>query len=281
MCYHSLEATQRAKTVHLSSDDFTDLSSRVLPYAHRLSLSLGNEPLMSPHFIEILKVASRYAVPNVNFFTNGLLLNDRNIDSIIDSGVTQLCVSMDGATPETYNSIRRDGDFDQLIRNLERLAVRRNANRSSTPRVRFDIVMMVRNVHELPGIVKLGAQLGIEQLSFRHMVPFEGLDIDHESLQHHRSLSDHWLRRALDAAEEWGLEVQSRPAFFGPASDGKGPPAAAGNTVPAPFAGTPYCPYPFFHISMGPGGHVLPCPHSHGEAPYGQTQRRRRWTRSG
>ena len=27
--------------------------------------------------------------------------------------------------------------------------------------------------------------------------------------------------------------------------------------------------YPFFHVSMNSGGHVLACPFSHGEAPFG------------
>ena len=44
------------------------------------------------------------------------------------------------ATAPTYNSIRRDGDFDTLIRNVGRLIERRRALGRDTPRVRFDIV---------------------------------------------------------------------------------------------------------------------------------------------
>lgn len=97
---------------------------------------------MSPHFVEILRLASGYKVANVNFFTNGLLLNDKHIDAIIQYGVTQLCISIDGATPATYNSIRRDGDFEHLISNVKRFIARRDAMRSPTPRVRFDTVLM-------------------------------------------------------------------------------------------------------------------------------------------
>lgn len=266
MCFHSLESTRRERTVYLSSDDFASVASRVLPYSHRLTLSLGNEPLMSPHFTEILRIACSHKVPNVNFFTNGLLLNDENIDAIIEYGVTQLCVSIESATPATYKAIRRGGDFDHLVRNVERLVERRNAAGSTTPRVRFDVVMMQRNIHEMGDLVKLAARLGVQELSFRHLVSFEGLGMENESLKYTKALSNYWLDMALATAAELGLDVQTRPAFF-ELGDEAAPLMATATT---PFLQTPYCPFPFFHISMGPGGHVLPCPHSHGEVPYGQ-----------
>jgi len=282
MCFHSFESTRRAKTVHLSPDAFDLVASKVLPHAYHLSLSLGNEPLMSPHFVEILRLAFGYKVPNINFFTNGLLLNDKNIDAIIEYGVTQLCISIDGATPATYNAIRRDGDFDHLISNVKRFIARRDAMQSATPRVRFDFVLMKRNVHELPDLVRLAARLGVQQLAFRHLVSFEGLDMEQECLHHQKALSDHWLGAALKTAAKLGLEVQTKPNYF----ELRSPPARLKRTLlrffarlfpkvqgagaSTPFVPTPYCPFPFFHISMGPGGHVLACPHSHGEAPYGQ-----------
>jgi molybdenum cofactor biosynthesis enzyme MoaA len=58
MCFHSFESTRRERTVHLSPDDFAFVASRLLPHARHLSLSLGNEPLMSPHFVEILRLVS-------------------------------------------------------------------------------------------------------------------------------------------------------------------------------------------------------------------------------
>src|SRR4051812_6864888 len=55
MCYHSFESTRRMPTVNMAPDDFAAIADVVLPHAGRLSLSLGNEPLMSPHFIPVLR----------------------------------------------------------------------------------------------------------------------------------------------------------------------------------------------------------------------------------
>ncbi|OYT93928.1 MAG: hypothetical protein CFE43_00910 [Burkholderiales bacterium PBB3] len=263
MCYHSLEAT-RVPVVYMDPAVFASAAAHILPYASHMSLSLGNEPLMSPHFEAMLKLAAPYKVPNVNFFTNGLLLNERKVAAMIECGVTQICVSIDGAQRDTYNAIRRGGEFNELIENVENLIRQRNAAGSKTPKVRFDVVLMRRNIRELPDIVRLAARLGVEQLSFRHMVSFDGLDMGHESLVHAKAVSNYWLASALEQAAELGLEVQTRPEFF--ADDGTEPTARPD----AQALPTPYCPFPFFHLSMGPGGHVLPCPHSHGQGPYGQ-----------
>lgn len=264
MCYHSLEAT-RVPVVYLPPELFAVAAASILPHASHLSLSLGNEALMSPHFEAILALAAPFKVPHVNFFTNGLLLNDQKIMAMVAHGVTQVCISVDGATHDTYNSIRRGGDFDDLLRNVERLVALRAQADSATPRMRFDVVMMRRNIHELPDIVRLGARLGVQQLSFRHMVSFEGLGMDGESLVHAKAVSNYWLAQALETAAALGLEVQSHPALFDETAS-----APAVRAAPVAALDQPYCPFPFFHIAMGPGGHVLPCPHAHGQEPFGR-----------
>jgi MoaA/NifB/PqqE/SkfB family radical SAM enzyme len=268
MCYHSFESTRRARTVNMTPEEFDAIASRVLPHAGRLSLSLGNEPLMSPHFMPIVRAAAAYRVPEVNFFTNGLLLDDDNIDAIVESGVTQVCISIDGATAATYNAIRRNGDFDRLMGNIARLIARRDAAGSATPRLRFDFVMMQRNIHEIVDLVTLAARFGVDTLNFCHLVAWEGLDMERESLRHTKALANYWLEKALAAANGFGIPVPFHPQPFDLGGE-----TAAASPAPAaaqPYLPTPYCAYPFFHVSVGPGGHVLPCPFSHGEPPYGR-----------
>ena len=114
--------------------------------------------------------------------------------------------------------------------------------------------MMQRNVHEMVDLVELAARLGVEQLNFCHMVSYEGLDMEQESPEHTKALSNYWLERALARPASSGLEVQFAPAPF--ALDGAtttDAPTAGRRGRHQPFLPTPYCPFPFFHISHGTG----------------------------
>lgn len=262
MCYHSFDEYARSKAVLLPVETFDALARALLPRAHTLTLSLGSEPTTSPYFVPILRSAAAHAVPNLTFFTNGTLLHDATIAAIIETNVTQICVSIDGATAPTYEAIRRGACFDEVIGNVRRLVAARTARGRPEPRLRFDVVMMKRNIHELPALVELAASLGVDAIHFFHMVVYEGLRTEEQSLRRHQDLSDLWLGRAVARAAELGLPIASHPRPF---EEERQSPAPAGS----PYAATPYCMYPFFHVSMNSGGHVLACPFSHGEAPFG------------
>ncbi len=263
MCYHSLDAFVRRPPEFLAVDAFEAIADAVLPYAHTLTLALGSEPMTSPHFIPVLRAASRHAVPRLTFFTNGTLMDEKNIAAILDARVTEVCVSVDGATRETYEAIRRGASFDQVLGNVRHLVRAREARRQTVPRVRFDVVMMRRNVHELPALVDLAADCGAEAINFFHMVSYEGLNTAHQSLAHDPALSDRWLGLALLAANRRGVTVTAHPPLFAQQ-------ATPDNRGRRAFDRLPYCEFPFFHVSMNSTGDVLPCPFSHGEQPYGR-----------
>src|SRR5688500_6465268 len=98
MCYRGFDRFARSKAVLLTVETFDALADALLPRAHTLTLSLGSEPTTSPNFLPILRAAARHRVPNLTFFTNGTLLHDPVIAAIIETNVTEICVSVDGAT---------------------------------------------------------------------------------------------------------------------------------------------------------------------------------------
>ena len=228
-------------------------------------LSLGSEPLTSPHFVPILELTARYEVPEVGFYTNGLLMNDRVIDAVLANRVTLVAVSVDGATKSTFESIRRGADFALLLRNVRALVRRRAETGGSLPRVRFGVVMMRQNIEELPDIVTLAWRLGAEELNFFHAVVYEGLDMQGQSLVGYQELSNHYLERARARALELGLTVVHNPNPFRLDQ----PSVAAARSKAALRHTVPYCRFPFVHVSVSAEGQVMPCPFAHGEAAYG------------
>ena len=265
MCYFSFDDAFHARPVYLRPDAFASIGQAILPHAKTVMLSLGSEPLTSPHFVRILELTARHQVPEVGFYTNGLLMNDRVIDAVLANRVTLVAVSVDGATKKTFESIRRGADFDVLLRNVRTLVRRRAEAGRSLPRVRFGVVMMRQNIEELPDIVTLAWRLGVEELNFFHAVVYEGLDMQGQSLVEHKALSNLHLERARARALELGLTVVHNPNPFRLDHSS----VAAATSKAALRQTVPYCRFPFFHVSVSADRQVMPCPFSHGEAAYG------------
>jgi MoaA/NifB/PqqE/SkfB family radical SAM enzyme len=264
MCYFSFDETFRTRPVYLQPDVFAPLADSILPHARAVMLSLGNEPLTSPYFTRILELAGTHRVPELGFYTNGLLMSEPIIDAMLTHGVSLVAISVDGATKATFESIRVGADFDRVLSNVRTLVRRRREAGQQRPRVRFNVVMMRRNVEELADIVTLAWRLGVEEVNFFHAVIYDGLRMDGESLSDHKALSNRCLQRALTRAAKLGIVVAHSPALFGAEDVSAGP---RGGT-PASQR-WPYCRFPFFHVSINAARQVLPCPFSHGEAAFG------------
>jgi MoaA/NifB/PqqE/SkfB family radical SAM enzyme len=86
------------------------------------------EPLLNPFLEDYFKVLRRHRVM-VTLSTNGLLLAKR-MDLLFSYAdvIETLRLSIDGATRETYEKIRRPGKFDRLIDNLDAFSVENRGN---------------------------------------------------------------------------------------------------------------------------------------------------------
>lgn len=215
MCHFSFDDVFYRPANHTSLALFERSAASALPLAHTLILSAGNEPLMSPHFIDILKIAARYSIPEFLFLTNGQLLSAKIADAILETGVTQVQISIDGATKETYEYIRRGAQFDRLIRNLEYLSARKRELGRSSPRLQFNVVLMQRNLEELHLFVDLAEKVGVEWIAARHLLMVKGLEMERETLAHDRERANFHFQRFFQRVEQSKtVTVIGFPDFF-------------------------------------------------------------------
>jgi radical SAM protein with 4Fe4S-binding SPASM domain len=114
------------------------------------SINLGAyaEPLTHPHFFDFVSTAASYGIIDIRMITNGMLLTRETSDSLLKSAITNIFISIDAATKETYASIRGSG-YDLLIKNIEYLLMRRRALAQRIPFIRVSYVHMNSNKHEL------------------------------------------------------------------------------------------------------------------------------------
>lgn len=153
---------------HLSWENFRRIVDQ-LPSIERAVLHGIGEPLLNrnlPRFVAHLRERGA----QVLFNTNGILLDQRRGDALVEADLDELRVSIDAATPELYAKLR---GVDQLPRIVENLAafVARHGGRSQ-PRLSLWFVGMRANIRQLPDFVRLGAQIGVHEVYLQRLVYF-------------------------------------------------------------------------------------------------------------
>jgi MoaA/NifB/PqqE/SkfB family radical SAM enzyme len=143
-------------------DSFVTLLDQ-LPGVPELHLQGLGEPLMHPRLFDMVREAAGRGI-RVTTNTNLTLLNPRRAALCIASGLHTLNVSIDGATRETYEAIRVRGRWDGLLNNLESFRTARSRLRSPLPHLRLVMVLMRRNLRELPDLIRFAHANGFEEM---------------------------------------------------------------------------------------------------------------------
>lgn len=123
----------------------------------------GGEPLLQPRLEEWIREA-KGAGCETGFLTNGLLMKKEKLERLVRTGLDWIGVSMDGATREVYEEIRRGSDFERVCENLANLATLRVGK---VPKTMINFVLMNTNFHQVEEIVRLAARLGVDQVNFK------------------------------------------------------------------------------------------------------------------
>jgi MoaA/NifB/PqqE/SkfB family radical SAM enzyme len=106
----------KRKTSYLSMSKFRKIIDE-FPFLEKISLVGAGEPLLNSELFDMIDYCKVKKI-RVGFATNGMLMSEKTSEKIISSGLNWLNISMDGATKDTYEKIRKGADFNLLINNI-------------------------------------------------------------------------------------------------------------------------------------------------------------------
>lgn len=140
--------------VYTVMDDLRDFRVPVL-------ILSGGEPLLRPDIYDIAKRAKAKGF-YVGLSSNGTLINEGNIDKIAECDFNYVGVSLDGLGA-THDKFRRlDGAFEASLKGI-RLC------RDLGLKIGVRFTMTQDNAHDLPGLLKLVEDEGIDRFYFSHL----------------------------------------------------------------------------------------------------------------
>jgi molybdenum cofactor biosynthesis enzyme MoaA len=171
---------------------FYEALKELLPNLHLIEAA-GGEPLAAPAFRDFLAEVdfNRYPQLQISLTTNGSYLSPREQERMARVRFSNLTVSLNAASEETYLSVNRGLEFARVRANLDALLQRKRAGLFGGSLV-YSMVLLKENMHEIEAFAELARK---DDVMFRFMLPMHNRN--NQSIMTEESL----MRKALESLE--------------------------------------------------------------------------------
>jgi sulfatase maturation enzyme AslB (radical SAM superfamily) len=192
----------------MSLDTFRSLK-HVYPKISGVSFSCSGEPFLNKKLFQMIGELREVAPgTHTELFTNGTLVDEEKINRLIDLRFNRMSFSIDGATKETFERVRVDANFDQVVTAMETLQAVKKARGAELPVVSVNFVAMRENVHELAGVVRLASRVAVSaRRGIKPYMPHRGADGDGAAALDHLGVPE-----AEAPAASWGFRSSCLPS---------------------------------------------------------------------
>ena len=149
----------------MSLEHYEHVIDEVAPWALEVSLYNWGEPLLHPQIFEMVRYAHDKRLAT-NMSSNFNRVSPSDIDGLINSGLDHLCLSIDGATQESYATYRVKGDLELVLENTRALVRRRRELGKHYPVIEWQFIVMKHNEHEMEQARQLSKEVGADLIRF-------------------------------------------------------------------------------------------------------------------
>ncbi|HEY7160710.1 MAG TPA: radical SAM protein, partial [Acidobacteriota bacterium] len=224
---------------NLNADLFKSLLDEIGDFLFFIDFFNWGEPLINKKLDEYIKIANQRKIWTTISTNLSLPLSDQRIESIIESGLSELIISADGASPETYSKYRQGGDFELVMENMQRFVRMKKSLGRKNPYIIWRFLVFGFNEHEIQKASDLALQYGVDRIIFAPpYVDYERFPdwIPKEQKFQMKSLQDH-------------LEFTKATTSSVPTS----------NEASRPERRRSRCDWHYISAAMSPDGAIAPC----------------------
>jgi heme b synthase len=220
----------------LTTKESFELVDAIVEAGNPILVLSGGEPLFRPDIFDIAKYAVKQGL-TVALATNGTLVDEAMAKKIVDSGVSRVAISLDGADAATHDEFRKlKGSFELAIKGFKNLLALGMG-------MQVNCTIAKHNAHQFRDLYNLAVNLGAEAIHIFMLVPvgcgveiaedqmlpaekYEELlnlfyDLSKEAvIQTKATCSPHYFRIMRERAKEEGVKIT--PKTHGMAAMTKG-----------------------------------------------------------
>ena len=173
MCY-TVNHAERKSTLGIPNIEtiLAECEKHDLP---ALVIGLGSEPLLFKGIKDVIAKALEANVMDLFLGTNGVLLTEDIAEFLVESQVARVEISLDAATPETYEKVRGKNELERIEGNIRRLIDIRKARNSTLPVIRLTFCVQELNYRERRAFLDKWRDL-VDYVDFQMMVDHSDID---------------------------------------------------------------------------------------------------------
>ena len=119
------------------------------------------EPLLHKDFSKLVKYATSKGIIVKTSSNLSIKLNDDQLKDIVESGLQQIKVGIDGATPEVHEQYRRRSNLELVHKNVRTIADFKKQLNSATPEIAVAYHVFAHNESEIEEFKKQMPALGV------------------------------------------------------------------------------------------------------------------------
>lgn len=158
---HSAQPVHFREQTMMEAPLFESMLEEMGEYLFFIRFYNWGEPLLNPKLPDYIKLTQKYGIyTDIN--TNlSLKLTDERITALLNSGIDEIAVSIDGFDQVTYEQYRIKGNFTLAKQNLERLVYWRDKLGLSI-RIVWNFLIFNFNAHQIKSIKAYCKELNID-----------------------------------------------------------------------------------------------------------------------
>ena len=210
-CKQCARLVDKYALADMAMDAFQRLAP-LFPYLKEVALYGHGETFLYKHLFEMLEELKRHNI-FVYITTNGTLITEEVAKRLVELQLDRLSFSLDAATPELFNEIRRGADFDKIIDNIHTLnAYKKRLHRDDKPALSLMYCAMKSNIQELPKLIRLADQLNMtDGVSVMNIYEYE--QTDGENILRYPELLNQYVNEACELATKLAVPLNFEESF--------------------------------------------------------------------
>ncbi len=148
---------------NMSLDDFKGLVDQMADRAFMMMMWNQGEPYLNSCFNDMVQYAHAKGLFTFTSTNGHYIRSEAEAEAIVDSGLDEIIVSLDGVDQETYETYRVGGDIERVFSGVRRLVEAKQRRGVELPLINLQFIVMRHNERDMRAAEDKARELGVDK----------------------------------------------------------------------------------------------------------------------